>query len=549
MRPRSTSFAPRAALPFVALALLGAGGTGTLSGALEDTFTAAPIAGATVRDLASGRAVETDAQGRYEISVPLGATYTLRVDAPGYTPMDLVHQRPGRPHTARLLPWTLPDQAPRSDQPLYGVPWHRREARAIPGAELKIPGPGPGRHYYPTPPALPATIRVARRYASSCSGNPIVEIQELDFEDYVAGVVPAEIGVFAAVEPRNEAARETFKAFAILARSYALWWYLRSGGESAEYHIDDTACNQRYEDDRVPYITEQVAATAGLVLVKASDPTVIDKYEYAASCGEHGTRPEYQTEIVPDAVPGVACVNTWCGHESCAGHEDNPDLPGTDRCLVRGTCQWGSVERSKNGATWQEILAHYEPNLSVVQLGADPVGNLVGFVRAYDIHTGEGIAGATVTLDTGATTTTDIRGLYRFTALPYGTYTITASAAGYAPASLTRRIEMPGDTWGSIALVPAGDGGMDGGGPAPDGGVDGDTGTGGGTDGGKASDGGAGGPSVTGGCGCTAAAEDGHAGALFLLIVLGLRRRRRWDRAGAPRRAHREASPVPRRHR
>lgn len=80
-------------------------------------------------------------------------------------------------------------------------------------------------------------------------------------------------------------------------------------------------------------------------------------------------------------------------------------------------------------------------------------GNLVGYIREGDIYTGPGIPGATVSLNSGQSTTTDSNGFYRFNALPSSvTYTVVASAPCYVTVSSTRLVEAGIDNWKSIAL-------------------------------------------------------------------------------------------------
>jgi MYXO-CTERM domain-containing protein len=62
------------------------------------------------------------------------------------------------------------------------------------------------------------------------------------------------------------------------------------------------------------------------------------------------------------------------------------------------------------------------------------------------------ISGATVRLNTGATTTTDSNGNYAFS-VAAGTYTVTASATGYSTESITRTVTSGDTTWGSIMLT------------------------------------------------------------------------------------------------
>lgn len=83
-------------------------------------------------------------------------------------------------------------------------------------------------------------------------------------------------------------------------------------------------------------------------------------------------------------------------------------------------------------------------------------GNLVGYIRESDIYNGPGIVGATVTLSSGQSTTTDEYGYYRINGLAPGvTYTVTASAPCYTTVAGTKLVEVGIDNWKSIALEPA----------------------------------------------------------------------------------------------
>jgi len=61
-----------------------------------------------------------------------------------------------------------------------------------------------------------------------------------------------------------------------------------------------------------------------------------------------------------------------------------------------------------------------------------PPGSITGTVTAF---AGGAIVGATVSADTGQSTTTDSSGAYTLTSVPAGTRTVTASAAGYGSSS------------------------------------------------------------------------------------------------------------------
>jgi MYXO-CTERM domain-containing protein len=82
-------------------------------------------------------------------------------------------------------------------------------------------------------------------------------------------------------------------------------------------------------------------------------------------------------------------------------------------------------------------------------------GRLVGFVREGRVDaTDRPVADAIVTLDSGATTTTDSRGFYEFATAPTGPARVTASKDGFDAVTITRDVARATTTWGSIALQP-----------------------------------------------------------------------------------------------
>ncbi len=431
-----------------------------LVGTVVDAHDALPVAGVRVIALGSGVDAITDAQGRYRLTLPADRTQDdVRVAAPGEAPERALTWVGLRAAEHRTLHVFRPGVAPRGDM-AWGAPLPFRPDDGRPDAPVSI------AEFLESHPLgltitgpLPDAIRVGRRMADSCSGNPIQRIDTVSLEEYVQGVLIPEIGVFRAVEGGEPAAAEVFKAFAVAARSYAVWFYYQD--PTAEFHIDDTACNQRYEDARNEYIGAQVAATAGMIMVQAADPTVIDKFEYAASCGRHGSRPEYQDALVPDDTGVEACVGSWCGHNGCAGHEVNPALPDSGRCLVRGICQWGSVERSMRGDAYSDILAHYQPNLSVVTLGEGGPTRLVGFVRVGDVFAGAPVADVSVRLDTGEATTTDGGGFFAFEDVTPGLRTLDYSGGGIVPTTQDKEVVEGITNWASVSAELEGGGTVD----------------------------------------------------------------------------------------
>ena len=316
-----------------------------------------------------------------------------------------------RPATAFFLPEGAESvrATPAVDAARYGVAM-RRDGEPAPMPELPTPGPGAIVPYgYTVPAELPSAIRVARHADNNCN-NPIQRIDEVPLASYVAGVVHGEIGVFRAAgtgngvqidrADRDRRVKASFETFAVAARSYAVWWVLRRGLE-ADYHIHDGPCNQVYQDARDPLSEAAAQSTAGQILVSADDHSDLGKHEYASACARHGTLPSgrnantvRQQDIIPDDGLQRVCVGSWCGHDSYnMAHQDNPYVDrANNRCLVRGICQWGSLERAVRGDSYTEIIAHYQPFL-VIRDGDAPagLGGLQGSVRDGN---GDPIAGA-----------------------------------------------------------------------------------------------------------------------------------------------------------
>lgn len=453
---------------------------GTLQGKLTDSLTGTPIPGASVHVLGTDRTTTTDRDGDWSFELPEGEyelTFEKRLGdelyqfrlvnqhVPQYKPadswiattyyMDRGVPRVERPRGAPVPRIDHPSARDRGPVDLRDLP--RQKATLQPGQ-------------YTIPKSPPMKIRVARRQDHSTCRSSIVAIEEVPLEDYAKGVLHPEIGVFRSINNHIE----VYKAFALAAKSYGLYFMLRydSGNRrtvgSAKppngftwFHIDDTPCNQRYSDKRSITTANKAAnQMKGKLLVKKGAPNKLHKYEYAASCKEHGTRPEYQNKIVGDQSPAHACVGSWCGHDSCAGHQDNPNVPGQDRCLVRGICQWGSAEWAKGGKDYKWLIAHYQPNLEIRDLtgGNQPKTVTVsGYVHENKSDVmGSGISGASVQIKNGPSTTTDASGKFEFKGVKVsmGTIELTASKSGYETNSRSKKLVAGMTNWASIHLKP-----------------------------------------------------------------------------------------------
>lgn len=101
---------------------------------------------------------------------------------------------------------------------------------------------------------------------------------------------------------------------------------------------------------------------------------------------------------------------------------------------------------------WDHWLAKLGVANSGSTAGTTPqgTGKLIGIIYQGG-DTMNRIAGATVKLNTGASTTSDDKGIYSFANLPAGTYTVTASVDGKGERTLTREVS-DGEIWGSIGF-------------------------------------------------------------------------------------------------
>lgn len=106
-------------------------------------------------------------------------------------------------------------------------------------------------------------------------------INQVEVEDYLPGVVPAEMG------PREYPSLEALKAQAVAARSYAMAKLKKP--DNFNYHLCDTPACQVYEgkDIEKPLTNQAVEETRGLVL-KDPSGNVVEAF-FTATCGGHST--------------------------------------------------------------------------------------------------------------------------------------------------------------------------------------------------------------------------------------------------------------------
>ena len=149
---------------------------------------------------------------------------------------------------------------------------------------------------------------------------------------------------------------------------------------------------------------------------------------------------------VADCGPN-RCVEQAACKCSCQGHVPILDVsPFITQHLFGISSSGWSEER--------EVVAWQVDAGTAIGCGGDvPAGE--GFFKGVVYRapdTSDRVAGATVTLNTGQSATTDGVGYFEFE-LAAGTYTATASKAGFQAASSTRTVVAGADVWGSIGLT------------------------------------------------------------------------------------------------
>ena len=172
------------------------------------------------------------------------------------------------------------------------------------------------------------------------SGGHLAAIITMDRETAVASVVAAEMPPGAALE--------ALKAQAVAARSY----YAAAGPRHNLYDFCDTTHCQflRAPPDPKSLAAHAAEGTRGLVLEYEGKPLAA---LYSASCGGRTKTLEGD----PSGYPYFAVPCDYCRRHS----------PGIIRGHQLGLCQLGAAGMAADGSTFQAILDHYFPGVSIKQ--------------------------------------------------------------------------------------------------------------------------------------------------------------------------------------
>lgn len=158
------------------------------------------------------------------------------------------------------------------------------------------------------------------------------KIETLDFEEYLCGVVPSEIG-------RN-APFEAMKAQAVASRTYALRHIMADRSKS--YDVTDTSSNQVYKPEKATeQSTQAVKETAGVVMVYDGEP--IGAWFSSSNGGRTKSSAEkWGGTVKPYSICRLDPFDTHGG----GGH-------GV------GMSQYGAMEMARRGYKYTDILDFY----------------------------------------------------------------------------------------------------------------------------------------------------------------------------------------------
>ncbi len=185
-------------------------------------------------------------------------------------------------------------------------------------------------------------------------------VEEMDLDEYLQGVVRAEMG------PNYPL--EALKAQAIAARSFAL--AARKHETQAHVCTNPAHC-QAWRADHAPRPDQAVRATTGLVLAFGD---AIATAFYFGHCDGHTRNLE---DVWPSSSPVPYCrrVPCRCGYTQMHGH-------GV------GMCQEGARAMAQQGATASEILQHYYTGIRLVQAGPAQPGPGLPWTMRVEVRPG-----------------------------------------------------------------------------------------------------------------------------------------------------------------
>jgi peptidoglycan hydrolase-like amidase len=325
------------------------------SGKVTDLCSGEPIAEAVISIESLGLSTTTNSRGEYLLEVPFPPaslltlapeTYEVSAQAAGYIDMSATRQEivysaneadnadtadtPNSPNLPNLITLNFEmillnptaEQEEIIEKKLQAPPV-RLSSRFDPGFLFR---PVPSRVT-----TLPSTITVLM---------PNGEVEEMDLDEYVKGVIPQEMP---ASWPKD-----ALKAQAIAAKCYAATHPNKWNHPEADVCTSPNCCQcwSPYH-----YATTDQAVIETSNIMAAYQGNIIQSF-YFSHCDGHTRNIEDVWDGTEVAVPYCRSVSCICGYTTLYAH-------GV------GMCQWGAKEMASRGDNFQEILFHYYTGIAV----------------------------------------------------------------------------------------------------------------------------------------------------------------------------------------
>ncbi len=247
----------------------------------------------------------------------------------------------------------------------YGIPKNRDFIighNEVPGVDKACPGPYWDWDYFmslvkgipaPTHPPVdvPSTIRVLM---------PDGTVSVMDMEEYLRGVVPAEMGPeWVMARGLNEKQTlEALNAQAIVARTYTaarilrIMWNPHAGIADV---CTSPVCCQVWRSATHSWSDEAITATRNVVMTYNGQ--IIQAFYFAHCDGRTRIPTEAHPRPWEEDLPYLRSVLCDCNQNFMSGH-------GV------GMCQWGAIALAKQGYCYVAILKHYFTGIEIV--GGEP---------------------------------------------------------------------------------------------------------------------------------------------------------------------------------
>lgn len=229
-------------------------------------------------------------------------------------------------------------------------------------------------------------------------------IETVSLDDYVAGVITAEVGGF------DDSSLNVQKVFAIAARSYALSRATRNNGSCS---IESSTSFQVYKSNYNDTAVTAANDTSGVVLVKDN---VIQATEYDAFCfnsrdSEYYTMCQGDPLRIPTSWVNEHVSGAVCSNSNCSSYIDYKENDEKLSHHGRGMSQYGAYYLSiAENKDYEEILNYFysKDGITLASLGTEKTtcsGTSSGSSGCYNGLDEYPLSGGTATkLDTALNT-------------------------------------------------------------------------------------------------------------------------------------------------